>query len=99
MNRDGLKRAAARAALDYIQPGMIVGVGTGSTTDYFIDGLAELKDRIEGTVASSLASAERLERHGIPVLELNEVGSCLSTLTGRMRPTPISGSSRAAEDH
>jgi len=74
MNRDGLKRAAARAALDYIQPGMIVGVGTGSTTDYFIDGLAELKDRIEGTVASSLASAERLERHGIPVLELNEVG-------------------------
>ena len=74
MNRDSLKKAAARAALDYIQPGMIVGVGTGSTTDYFIDGLAELKDRIEGTVASSLASAERLERHGILVLELNDVG-------------------------
>ena len=74
MNREGLKRAVAGAALDYIQPGMIVGVGTGSTTDHFIDGLAGLKDRIEGTVASSLASAEQLKRHGIPVLELNEVG-------------------------
>ncbi len=69
-----MKRTAARAALDYIEPGMIVGVGTGSTTDYFIDGLAELKERIEGAVVSSLASAEALKRHGIPVLDLNEVG-------------------------
>ena len=68
-----MKRAAARAALDYIEPGTIVGVGTGSTTDYFIDGLVGLKDKIEGTVASSIASAERLKRHGIPVLDLNEV--------------------------
>ncbi len=73
MNQEDLKRSAAQAALDYILPGMIVGVGTGSTTDHFIDSLAGLKDRIEGAVASSLASAERLERHGIPVLELNEV--------------------------
>ena len=73
MNREDQKRAAARAALEYIEPGMIVGVGTGSTTDHFIDSLAGLKDRIEGAVASSLASAERLERHGIPVLELNDV--------------------------
>ncbi len=69
-----MKRAAARAALEYIEPGMIVGVGTGSTTDHFIDGLAELKERIEGAVASSSASAEALKRHGIPVLDLNEVG-------------------------
>ncbi len=68
-----MKRAAAWAALDYIEPGTIVGVGTGTTTDYFIDGLAGLKDKIEGTVASSIASAERLKRHGIPVLDLNEV--------------------------
>ncbi len=74
MNREDMKRTAARAALDYIEPGMIVGVGTGSTTDYFIDGLAGLKDRVEGAVASSLASAERLKALGIPVLELNEVG-------------------------
>ena len=74
MNREDMKRAAARAALDYIEPGTIVGVGTGSTADYFIDGLVGLKDRIEGTVASSIASAERLKRHGIPVLDLNEVG-------------------------
>ncbi len=74
MNREDMKRAAARAALDYIEPGAIVGVGTGSTTDYFIDGLVELKDKIGGTVASSIASAERLKGHGIPVLDLNEVG-------------------------
>ncbi|GAI35851.1 unnamed protein product, partial [marine sediment metagenome] len=73
MNRDDMKRAAARAALDYIEPGMIVGVGTGSTTDYFIDGLVGLKDKIGGTVVSSIASAERLKRHGIPMLDLNEV--------------------------
>jgi ribose 5-phosphate isomerase A len=74
MNREDMKRTAARAALDYIEHGMIVGVGTGSTTDYFIDSLAGLKERIEGAVASSLASAEALKRHGIPVLDLNEVG-------------------------
>ncbi|UCH61685.1 MAG: ribose-5-phosphate isomerase RpiA [Fidelibacterota bacterium] len=74
MNREDMKRAAALAALDYIKPGMIVGVGTGSTANYFIDGLVGLKDRIAGAVASSAASAERLEQHGITVLELNEVG-------------------------
>lgn len=74
MNREDMKRAAARAALDYIEPGMIVGVGSGSTTDYFIDGLVGLKDKIGGTVASSIASAERLKRHGIPMLDFNEVG-------------------------
>ncbi len=73
MNQDELKKAVAKAALDYVQPGTIVGVGTGSTANYFIDYLAEIKHRIEGTVASSEASAERLRAHGIPVFDLNEV--------------------------
>ena len=73
MNQDELKKAVAKAALDYVQPGTIVGVGTGSTANYFIDYLAGIKQRIEGTVASSEASAERLRSHGIPVFDLNEV--------------------------
>ncbi len=73
MNQDELKKAVAKAALDYVEPGTIVGVGTGSTANHFIDYLAEIKHRIEGTVASSEASAERLRSHGIPVFDLNEV--------------------------
>jgi ribose 5-phosphate isomerase A len=72
MNQDELKKAAARAALDYVVPGSILGVGTGSTANFFIDMLADIKHRIEGTVASSLATAERLKGHRIPVLDLNE---------------------------
>ena len=71
---DQLKKAVAEAALDYIEMGDIVGVGTGSTANYFIDGLAAIKGKIDGTVASSEASAERLRGHGISVLELNQVG-------------------------
>jgi len=74
MNQDEMKKAVARAALDYVENGMIVGVGTGSTANHFIDCLAEIKNRIDGTVASSVASAERLKKHGIPVLDLNEAG-------------------------
>lgn len=62
------------AALDYIESGSIVGVGTGSTANYFIDGLASLKGKIDGTVASSVASADRLKGHGIRVLDLNDAG-------------------------
>ncbi len=68
------KRHAAQAALDYIEVGQVIGVGTGSTANLFIDALAEIKHKIDGTVASSEASAERLRGHGIPVLELNAVG-------------------------
>lgn len=74
MSADDYKKAAARAALDYIQPGMIVGVGTGSTANHFIDFLATVKNKIDGTVASSEASAQRLKGHGIPVLDLNSTG-------------------------
>jgi len=73
MSQEALKKAAAEAALDYVQAGAIVGIGTGSTANFFIDALAGIKHKIDGTVASSVASAERLKKHGIPVLDLNSV--------------------------
>ncbi|MCB1930259.1 MAG: ribose-5-phosphate isomerase RpiA [Rhodocyclaceae bacterium] len=73
MNQDELKRAAAIAALDYVIDGEIVGVGTGSTANHFIDGLATIKDRIRGAVASSEASARRLAAHGVRLFDLNDV--------------------------
>lgn len=74
MNQNASKQAAAEAALSWVKDGMIVGIGTGSTANFFIDGLARIRDRIRGAVASSEASAERLRGHGIPVFELNDVG-------------------------
>ena len=74
MNQDELKKQVAAAALEYVEPGMVVGIGTGSTANHFIDLLAGMKGKIDGTVASSIASADRLRGHGIPVMELNEVG-------------------------
>ena len=74
MSQDAMKKAAAAAALAYVEPGMIVGIGTGSTANHFIDLLASLKDQIDGTVASSIASAKRLQGHGIRVFDLNEDG-------------------------
>lgn len=74
MSQDKAKQSAAEAALEYIQSGDIVGVGTGSTANFFIDGLARVKGRIDGAVASSEASATRLRSHGIEVLELNDAG-------------------------
>lgn len=71
---DDMKKAAAEAALEYINSGDIVGVGTGSTANHFIDFLGQIKGRIEGAVASSEASAKRLRGHGIEVMELNNVG-------------------------
>ncbi|TWO79684.1 ribose-5-phosphate isomerase RpiA [Denitratisoma oestradiolicum] len=77
MTQDQLKQAVARAARDYvaetIAPGAIVGVGTGSTANFFIDELAAIKDRLGGTVASSEGTRKRLEGHGIRVLDLNDV--------------------------
>ena len=72
-SQDELKKAVARAAIDYVQAGSIVGVGTGSTANCFIDELAKIKHKIDGTVASSVASAQRLESHGMRVLDLNAV--------------------------
>jgi ribose 5-phosphate isomerase A len=73
MTQDEMKQAVARAAIDYVRGG-IVGVGTGSTANYFIEDLAKIKGRIDGAVASSEATAARLKTHGIPVLDLNSVG-------------------------
>ena len=74
MTQDEMKKAVAEAALEYVQSGWIVGVGTGSTANHFIDALAKMKGRIDGAVASSEASAERLRSHGIEVLDLNAAG-------------------------
>ena len=74
MSQDAMKKAVAEAALKYVEVGTVVGIGTGSTANFFIDALAGIKHKIEGTVASSVASAERLKKHGIPVMELNAVG-------------------------
>ncbi len=74
MTQDEKKKAAAEAAIDYVESGMVVGVGTGSTANHFIDALARIKGKIDGTVASSNATADRLKKHGIPVLDLNAAG-------------------------
>ena len=73
MTQDELKTLVGQAALQYVVPGEIVGVGTGSTVNKFIDALAGMKDRIRGAVSSSLASTERLQALGIPVFDANEV--------------------------
>ena len=68
------KRLAAEKAIDYVEDGMIVGVGTGSTVAFFIDALAKIRHRIDGAVSSSDQSTERLRGHGIQVLDLNATG-------------------------
>lgn len=73
MMQDELKKAAGWAALKYVQPGTIVGVGTGSTATHFIDALATVKTQIQGVVSSSEASSARLKDLGIPLLDLNEI--------------------------
>lgn len=71
MTQDELKQAVAREAIKYVVEDAIIGVGTGSTTDYFIDELAKIKHRIDGAVASSQKTADRLKSHGIRVADLN----------------------------
>ncbi|MFT5575552.1 MAG: ribose 5-phosphate isomerase A [Bermanella sp.] len=86
MTQDELKQAVAAAAIEAVKAdiknGEIIGIGTGSTANCFIDLLAEFKADIEGTVASSEASAERLRKHGIPVYDLNSVGSVAAYVDG-----------------
>ncbi|MES1981432.1 MAG: ribose-5-phosphate isomerase RpiA, partial [Pseudomonadota bacterium] len=74
MTQDELKRAVAQAAIAHVPADCIVGVGTGSTANFFIDELGKIKHRINGAVASSEASAQRLQSHGIQVISLNEAG-------------------------
>ncbi len=75
MSIDSQKQLSASAALEYIQMGDVVGVGTGSTVNCFIDALALIKNKIDGAVASSEATADRLRTHRIPVLDLGQVGT------------------------
>ena len=75
MSADTLKKAVAEAAIDYIRAGDLVGVGTGSTVDYFINALARIGGRIEGAVASSEKTAKQLLAAGIPVIDLNTAGT------------------------
>ena len=86
MNPDPLKQAVARAALDYLVDGAVVGVGSGSTVNCFIDALAGSKRRIPGAVSSSEASSQRLSAAGIAVLELNDV-----VAAGRPIPVYVDG--------
>lgn len=74
LTQDDLKRAVAQAAIAHVPTDCIVGVGTGSTANFFIDELAKIKHKIRGAVASSEASAKRLQGHGIEVLSLNDAG-------------------------
>ena len=69
------KRLAGEKAIEFVEDGMIVGVGTGSTVAYFIDALGRVKDRIKGAVSSSEQSTARLKQHGIEVLDLNHTGT------------------------
>jgi ribose 5-phosphate isomerase A len=81
MNADMQKRMAAQAALDYVDGGLI-GVGTGSTVNQFIDLLAGIKHKLDGAVSSSEASTARLRAHGIPVVDLNSVGELAIYIDG-----------------
>jgi ribose 5-phosphate isomerase A len=82
MTQDELKQAVAIKAIDYVVDGEIIGVGTGSTANFFIDELAKIKHRIKGTVASSEATAARLAGHGIAVFDLNDVPSIAVYIDG-----------------
>ncbi|MGE5649039.1 MAG: ribose-5-phosphate isomerase RpiA [Bacillota bacterium] len=88
MTQDELKQAVARAAIEYVPQGEIIGVGTGSTANFFIDELGKIKDRIKGAVASSEATAQRLRSHGIPVFDLNDVERLSVYIDGADEITP-----------
>lgn len=88
MTQDEMKQAVARAAIDYVVPGEIIGVGTGSTANFFIDELGKIKDRIKGAVASSEATAERLRAHGIAVFDLNDIDAMSVYIDGADEITP-----------
>lgn len=87
MTQDELKKAVGWAALQYVQPGTIVGVGTGSTAAHFIDALGTMKGQIEGAVSSSDASTEKLKSLGIHVLISTKSTALASTLMAQMKST------------
>lgn len=82
MTQNELKKQAANAALNYIKNDVIIGVGSGSTVNFFIDALATIKSKIKGTVASSIETEKRLKSHGIPVYDLNAVDNVAMYIDG-----------------
>jgi ribose 5-phosphate isomerase A len=88
VTQDQLKQAVARAALDYVVPDAIIGVGSGSTANLFIDELARSEHRITGAIASSLKTSDRLAGHGIPVLDLNDIDELPVYIDGADEITP-----------
>jgi len=88
VNVESKKRQAAEGALEFVEPGSVVGVGTGSTTNHFIDALARIRYRIDGTVASSEATAQRLREYGLRVADLNSVDEVSVYVDGADECTP-----------
>lgn len=88
MDKDAGKKAAAKAALEFIQADAVIGVGTGSTVNYFIEELKKVRDKIDGAVASSIATAERLKAASIPLLDLNSAGDLQLYIDGADEITP-----------
>lgn len=82
MSQDLRKQQVAEAALQYVRPGTVIGVGTGSTVNFFIDALARMPEPVAGAVSSSEASSRRLQAHGIPVLDLNATGDLETYVDG-----------------
>lgn len=88
MSQDLKKKAAAEAAIEYIESGSVVGVGTGSTVNFFIEALANIKHEIDGAISSSVASEDLLKQHNIPVLPLNSVIEIPVYVDGADEATP-----------
>lgn len=89
MTQDELKTLVGQAALQYVEDGQVIGVGTGSTVNKFIDALATVKDRIKGAVSSSVASTERMQALGIPVFDANSVGELAVYVDGADEIDPM----------
>ncbi len=89
MDQEAQKKAAAEAALDYIESDIVLGVGSGSTVNYFIDALKKVKGKIDAVVASSIATAERLKAISIPLIDLNSVSELVLYVDGADEITPL----------
>ena len=89
MDQNAKKQAVAKAAIEYVEADSIVGVGTGSTVNFFIEELGKIKHKIEGAVSSSEASTERLKALGIEVFELNEVSNLSVYIDGADEVTKL----------
>jgi ribose 5-phosphate isomerase A len=88
MTQDELKQAVAREAIRHVVAGTVIGVGSGSTANFFIDELGKIRDRVPGAVASSQNTAERLRRHGIRIVDLNEIDEIPVYVDGADEITP-----------